>query len=44
MLHVLRVDFPAMMMDLHCKSILSHPVSSVASGVHLQDDWIRLDI
>lgn len=44
MLHALGVAFPAMMMDLHCKLSLSSLVFSVASGIHLQDDWMRLDI
>lgn len=44
MLHVLGVAFPAKMMDLPCKLTLSYLVSSVASGIHLQDDWMRLDV
>lgn len=44
MRHVLGVSFPAMMIDLYCRSTFSHPVSFVASGVHLQDDGMRLHI
>lgn len=43
MLHVFGVAFPTVMIDFHCKSTLSQAVSSVASGVHLQDDRMRLD-
>lgn len=44
MLHMVGDAFPIMVMYLHCKSILSYLVSSVASVVQVQDDWMRLDI